>query len=402
MAAVGLASVLYAEMRVSWEKITFSGSVTDAEVAQANRRYRKRLFDREKLCVAVQTVDAATLDFLVERYADVTRFEVRDCPWLRSLDFASPLKNLKVLTIALQPTKKLDVSGVTALSALEELSLTDAAIDDLSPLSSCRELRKLELHSVVLPDLAPLGRLEKVREIDFQGSTVRDFSPLSELPSLEKVAIRSVKVAEDKWATLGALKQVKCFQSGLTSMRTLDWVRNLPQLESLSLFAEEVRDYSALAQAKSLKSFRADSMRSWVDVSFVRGSATLESVALPGCSVRNLAALGDVPSLSSLDLSELKNECSVAFVPKLVNLRSLKLDRSRVQHFDAVKGLPSLRELSLTLLANGSSVNLKGLEACRQLETVTVSRGAFSRFEIDDVIHACQKNVTRFSLVQRN
>lgn len=408
MLCVGMSVSLCAAMKVSWNKITFTDAVSDADVQMGNRQYRKRLFLPRDLCVVAKGVDADSLARLVRLYPNVPRFEVRDCPWLTNLEVLAPLTNLTSLTISLSTLpqnrgriKPLGVSGLDAFPVLERLALQGMPVLDLAPVGRCKTLKNLDFSSAQLPDLAPLGGLSGVTNIVFRRSTLLDFAPLAGLSALASIDFYAAKVPAEKWSSLGALRQVKSFRSGLTSMTSIAWVKELSQIESLSLFGEDIRDLSSLVGVKTLKSFTAASMRSSVDVSFARGCPALKELALPCCWVSRLEELRAASSLRALDLSEIKNGCDLAFASSLVNLESLTLDRSNVQRFDAVKGLPKLRHLSLRDVSSRTAITLKGLEACPQLASLTVSRGAFPNLEIGDVTHACQKNVTGFTLIQK-
>lgn len=71
---------------------------------------------------------------------------------------------------------------------------------------------------------------------------------------------------------------------GLTKMTSLEWCRNLPQMEELQVFAEKIDDFSPISALPNLKYFRPWKMKTSAapDISFLANCRKLERLELPG------------------------------------------------------------------------------------------------------------------------
>lgn len=298
--------------------------------------------------------------------------------------------------------------GVTTLAPLallknaKTLDINNVDVSDLSPLAGLPKVERLLLRYCKLQDLSPVATLPNVKDVDCYGATVTSFAPLAALPKLEKVCYYAVKGDQSTFDTLGALKQVKKFHGGLTKMTSLEWCRNVPQMEELQVFAEKIDDFSPISALPNLKYFRSWKMKTTgtPDLSFLANCKKLERLELPGNVYANLAVIGTLTTLTQVDVSDWPGTVDLSFVKSLPNLDTLVVTGGRqsgeVQNFEALAGHPALKNVALR---NAKGVkSLECLKTCPKLKSVTVKKGAFSDEEIA-ALTAAMKAQNKYSKV---
>ena len=215
----------------------------------------------------------------------------------------------------------LNLSG-TLVSAIEFRKLREQ-------LDGLKSLHALDLSSTVLRGsvLNQLPALSSLHAVDLSHTAIgnRDLSPLSELRELQMLCAVGTNLSS--LGRLGALPMLNCLIAGDTKLddRSLEWLRNVPELRKLSLFSTRVTD---------------------------RGIARLE--VLPKLEYLNLAST----QVTNASCGELGN---------LPRLQSLILDGTEVT--DA--GLAELGEAKLRYLSvRGTQISDPGLKALEPMQTL--------------------------------
>lgn len=344
----------------SYGAMTFKKPATPEQIAEAKAKVKNV---ENAVLRFIDGVDDATIAAAIYQMPDVREVKVDGRRGgVKTLAPLALLKNAKVLDI-----NNVDVS-------------------DLSPLAGLPKVERLHLRYCKLQDLSPVATLPNVTEVDCYGATVTSFAPLAALPKLEKIGYYAVKGDQSTFDTLGALKQVKKFHGGLTKMTSLEWCRNVPQMEELQVFAEKIEDFSPISALPNLKYFRSWQMKTsgTPDLSFLANCKKLERLELPGNAYGNPAVIGTLTTLTRVDVSDWPEPVDLSFVKSLPNLEALVITGGRqsaeVQNFEALAGHPALKNIALR---NAKGVkSLDCLKTCPKLRTVTVKKGAFSAEEI--------------------
>ncbi|MBQ9412573.1 MAG: leucine-rich repeat domain-containing protein [Oscillospiraceae bacterium] len=264
-----------------------------------------------------------------------------------------------------------DLVTLCELRSLENLSISDNAITDLSPIANLENLTSLQLSNNFISDLQPLSGLTDLKTLYLDGNPVGDFSPLYSLKNLRTLSMKNVDV------TGGELKDLEealpgCYivsdtrlpeaeqlnlggqffstedeELSLTGLNLTDisLLSRCPQLCKLDLRDNGVSDLSPLAELEKL-----DWLRLWnnrvQDISPLAGLTALRYLDLDGNSVSDLSAL------SGLD-----------------RLEELWLNNNALDSLEPLSGLPSLKKLELknTGLSDGDLSALYGLRNLKEL-----------------------------------
>lgn len=138
---------------------------------------------------------------------------------LQGLEFCN---NLKSLTVSNYKSKTKDLSALPSLGNLEHLSLIKTDIGTLQGIKSFSNLKKLEIFSA--------SKLETIAELQVL------------LSSLEEIQVEQCKKIND-FETLGKVKSLKkIILSESGEIKSLAFVKGLPQLEFISFWGTNVLD----------------------------------------------------------------------------------------------------------------------------------------------------------------
>ena len=213
---------------------------------------------------------------------------------MQDLKWMSQLTRLNQIT--LNSGDLVSLEGLPELTNLKNLDIYNAHPQDLGILAKVvPNLTNLKLTGCVIDDLTPLTGLGKLNYLSLYGVTVTDFTPLSKMPALKTLNYYATKGSN--YDTLGTLTQVTKFEGGLTKLADIAFLKNLPNLKSMVLFAEYVRDYGPLADTK-LEYLKIWSMHEAIDLVPVGKIGTLKELVF--WSPENCTGSKELTGLKSL------------------------------------------------------------------------------------------------------
>ena len=128
-------------------------------------------------------ITAADMATLIDFYAP--EMEIQS---LEGLQFAT---NLEEISLHENPIS--DLSPLSGLATLKEIRLSGKSFSDLSPLAGLTNLEGVGFWKTSVSDLSPLSGLTKLRWLDFGHSEVSDLSPLAGLTGLKRLEIYAAK-----------------------------------------------------------------------------------------------------------------------------------------------------------------------------------------------------------------
>ncbi|MCY4569252.1 MAG: leucine-rich repeat domain-containing protein [Candidatus Poribacteria bacterium] len=214
--------------------------------------------------VAITAEDLATLTFF-------DAFEM-DIQSLEGLQFATNLEE-----ISLHDNPISDLSPLSGLTTLKEVRLTGKSFSDLSPLAGLINLEGVGFWKTSVADLSPLAGLTKLRWLQFSNTPISDLSPLAGLTSLKRLEIYAAKDLDLlPLKGLTNLVKLKANSNGVLDVSPLSGLINL---ESLDLVNGGISDISSLASLKNLKELKLQRNRI-SDVSPLAGLHNLEKLQL--------------------------------------------------------------------------------------------------------------------------
>jgi hypothetical protein len=104
-----------------------------------------------------------------------------------------------------------DISTISRMLQLEELSLNSDSLEDLRPISELKKLKFLSLAGEKIKDLGPLSSLEKLQELTIVNTSIESLDPIVGLSNLKKITTSQdliAKFEEDFNSKRGELEAV--------------------------------------------------------------------------------------------------------------------------------------------------------------------------------------------------
>ena len=266
-----------------------------------------------------------------------------------------------------------DLEEICQLYALDNLSLMDNRLQDISALARLGGLDILNLSGNRISDVSALAELSELRSLYLDGNPIADLSPLYGLKNLNMLSLRDVAITRDQLTELSQALPACAIYSDLEQGEvgdiSLGGVTFRSDVSQLDLSNREIRDISALSACKQLRWLKLGgnqisdlqalmnipglelvdlSNNELSDLRPLMGLSRLRSLNAAGNQLTDTAALGTMTALTALDLSD-NPLTDFSGLEKLSNLQSLKLKNTGIVDMDLqyLEGLNMLRGLAL-------------------------------------------------------
>jgi len=313
-------------------------------------------------------------------WPDLKVLVLRECP----LDSHwSPGSKPSLVYLDLARTGMVDLRGLDALPGLEYLDVSQTRIKDLSPVKNSLKLRVLLAEQTALSDLRPLRNLDQLERLHLDGTSIKSLDDLAGKSRLQRVYCDGTGITDSLvrqfhrdhpqvlimhetaylqqwWKALPAAWQSVFFRSldfsgvpdketlhAIASLRSLDLsaavvpsgelgsltpLRELPELESLTLAGSSFDDYAGLRRLRFLRELDA-SRTPMTSLAMLQGLPYLETLRLDHAPVQSLAPLESCPRLSRVfaDSTSLSDSAWLAFEDRMPDVLVMIHNRERQQ-----------------------------------------------------------------------
>ena len=264
-----------------------------------------------------------------------------------------------------------DIQALSALTSLEELSLSDNAISDISPLSELSRLTSLQLSNNQISNLAPLSNLYLLKTLYIDGNPIADFSVLEKLTALRTLSMKDIRITDTELAALQkALPNCKIYCDEPTKdipEITLGGRTFRTDVAELNLGGLGITDISDLAECTELRNLdlRDNKISDLSPLSELTG---LEQLCLWNNQVTDLSPLLGMCDLRYLDVDTNKVS-DILVLSQLPKLEELWLNNNELTCIEPLRGLTNLTRLGLKNVGlNDEDLEiLAGLNALKEL-----------------------------------
>ena len=249
------------------------------------------------------------------------------------------------------------------------------------------EASAIEANYATIDDMSVVAKLANLKDANFYGAKVNDFAPLAACKKLEKLSYYAVKAPQSVYDSLASIKSLKELTGGLSAVESVAFVKDLPQLEYFSVFAEPVGDLEAIGGAAGLKHVKLWNLDGRPlsgrkipeagDLKFLAACAKLEKIELPGSAYTDLEALAGLKDVKYLDLSAAVNDIDLSFAKGYGKLTfvTTRLARGKVSGLEALAGKP-VEKIDLD---GDFDVDLSFLKDCAKLKNLSISAASLKK-----------------------
>jgi Leucine-rich repeat (LRR) protein len=310
------------------------------------------------------------------------------------LPFLGKLTTVRLLNLALYEEEgshwvpRLDITNdsltaLYALATLHTLRLDGClTVSDLTPLSHLRALSQLSLRHCSVTDLRPIASLPLTKLLLDENYELTNLSPLAAMSTLRCISLEDCKLLPDEaLASITSLKELRTINLGYClalSSTGLSTLSKLTNLKDLDFTATQLTDdvLGVLCQTLDLEELWLYGCEiTNIGLSYLASQQSLRCLKLDHCErLTNLDLLPPLKALRRLGLSAcgITDQC-LEPLSKLVHLEELDLKGTDVSE-SALSTLSPLTSLTVLDLDPISDVGLQALGALTLLQTLKLHR----------------------------
>lgn len=262
---------------------------------------------------------------------------------------------------------------VLQLYALNNLSLADNSISDISKLAQLGGLTTLNLSGNLIIDLSPLTELTGLRTLYLDNNPVADLTPLTKLTNLTTLSIKGISISETQRERLAAALPNCAIHSEATAEEefqdiSFGGVTFKTDVTELDLSGMGLQNISALSGCKNLQKLNL-SGNTISDLSPLMDIPTLQWLDVSNNYVTDLRPLMGITSLRFLNVSGNYFSSTVP-LGNMTGLTELHMSDTTVSDFSGLKKLKNLQILGMNScgLTNEALIQLAGLTGLRSLQ----------------------------------
>lgn len=327
---------------------------------------------------------------------NLKKLEIAQSGEIKDFGVLHGLTNLEVLAIDSETLK--EISFVQNMHALQELSLCNTIILNVSALEGKSSLKKLVLKdNYQMQDFSALGSLTGLETVDLEINDNEQMPDTSGWGNLTSLSIRGA----DDIHFLANLPNLKTLHLAGGDCNAFDVLSSLQNLEELSLgnIYGDLSNLDALTGLSNLKSLDISAIRVFGNVESVFAIPGLEELNINDCSFGlDFAAIPENTSLKRLymnrmelwtnisvaydgiityaDYDEINLADEIGFLSKFPNLEEVYLQGNKLSDVAFTENLTHLKKLDIT---NNYVTDLRPLSQLKELETVWCGENSISQ-----------------------
>lgn len=241
-----------------------------------------------------------------------------------------------------------DLTGIEALTSLEDIRLGGNLITDISAISNL-----LSLDFIYMPasgndisDLMPLGGLVNLTYLYLNAyfKTFSNTSALANLVNLEQLFIGFNNITDISFLT-NMKDLIGLDLSGSSSISDYSVIFTLDKLEDLRLESTNLTDISQITSLSKLSGLNVYG-NAISDFSPLTGLNQLQSLNIGGNNVSDISFIASLPDVHYLDIRD--NVVSdISVLSGRANMTTLHIDNNNITDISVIQGMSQLNELWL-------------------------------------------------------
>lgn len=282
-----------------------------------------------------------------------------------SLEDLAMLTQLRRLTISGHDVT--DLSFLTGMTHLEELTLTDCTLaDSLKPISILPALTKLTITGSTISTVADLQKATGLTWLDLSHNAIGDLSPLAGMKNMETLLLDHNAISDiSALSGMPQLKRVSLSHNIITSMAPL---ASCGRLADLDVSYNKIDAFTAVDELPALE--RLDASNNVIaDVGKLPECTSLVRLYVGGNKLTDLGALSSLTNLLELDFS--RNE--VAVLPRFTDGMPLAVLNGAYNALTDISSVGHLHQLNyVTFDYNPGLTDISPLLSCDHLIEVNV------------------------------
>ena len=248
---------------------------------------------------------------------------------------------LKLNELSVYNRQITDLTGIEHARHLKILSLHKCQLSDITPLSKLPNLQHLILPQCQISNLTPLIELTNLTVLDLSYNQLSDITPLTELTNLGWLALGDNQISNI--APLAEFSNLHYLHLWGNQLSDITPLTNLTKLETLYLGENPISDITPLKGLTNL-----DYLYLWgnqlSDITPLTELTNLETLIIGANQISDITPLKGLTNLTLLNLAY--NPVSdITPLAGLINLRSLNLRYNRISNITSLANLTKLEKV---------------------------------------------------------
>lgn len=273
----------------------------------------------------------------------------------------------------------LAVLGYTVGGVIEEVKLTDSAIDAYvrQALGLTADARLLtsdlwKITSMTLPqsttDLTDLQYFPYLNSLAIKGNNISNLQLLSSLTQLKQLTVTGIPVSAQDLAVIAALPNLTELTLSNCMLSNISNLSGAQKLQSLDLSNNTIRNVSALSFMSSLQSLKL-SRNALTNLSYLSALTSLKVLDVSYNSLVSIVPLAGCTGLQELNISN-NSIGSLSGIESLTELTKLNAESNTLTEADLLTANTKLAELTL---ANNTLLDISSLSVLNGLQYLNVA-----------------------------
>jgi internalin A len=269
-----------------------------------------------------------------------------------------------------------DTLGITNPTSTDMLKLKSLEgnyryISNLTGLEYALNLEQLSMHQNDINDLSPIAGLTKLRELSIGYNYISDISMLPKLINLEVIAMYSNQVSDI--TPLADMNNLRLLELSCNPITDFSPIYNLKNLKHLSLSSIQCSDFSFIAGLTNLTNLTLghDNL---TDISFLVSLKNLRYLCISQNQISDISSLSELTNLYRIDMSN--NQINdISPIAGLNNLTQLSISSNQINDISHLEGLTKLQMLELY---DNQIIDISSLEKLKQLTVLIIMENHIS------------------------
>ena len=237
-----------------------------------------------------------------------------------------------------------DITGLEKFTKLQTLFLNNNQISDISALSGLTNLQTLYLNDNQISDISALSGLTNLQELHLYKNQINKIDAISGLTNLQELHLYKNQI--NKIDAISGLTNLTYLSLDNNQIIDIGAISSLTNLQRLYLENNQISDISALSNLTNLQTLSLGKNHKISDISALLGLTNLQMLFLWDNQISDISALSNLTNLQTLYLH--KNQINkIDAISGLTNLQTLSLWDNQISDISALSGLTNLQKLEL-------------------------------------------------------
>ena len=331
--------------KFQWQRCKIKGVSDELKEVMKSKDYRKIIFSFSKDSQNEDFETIANLPKAVKVEIDYGNQYISDFTPL------SKLKNLEYFSaksLRKSRDRRIDISVLKDNKALKELNLYGTKVEGENALLSLSRLVHLNFYMSYIKDISCIKGMPNLEVLDLYAcKDVVDYSPLKYAPKLKHLNLYMHTAPRNQFAYLKFLVSLESIWLHFTKITNLNFLKNCKKMRKIKArWCRQLQDISAVKNMPDLEELSVGDSKV-TDISALENLKKLRYVGLSRTKIDSISALKNCENLRRLDISNTEVD-DLSPLKNCANLNSINISETRIQDLEVLLNMKKLWQLQVS------------------------------------------------------